>query len=362
MPPSPKPASERRTGNRTALIAFWGVVGGVSLVGAGILQYLGPPPQTPLPMAAIQHGPPIPSPPKPPVKPKVLPEVTAMGTGSTLPMGAPIPPANQALLGPAVTHPNWPVPRIAPNGLAPMRAYAASVPAIAGPHVALLVAGLGDDDAQSQEAITMLPAAVSFGLTPYGAHIGALAALACASGHELILEIPMQPLNPATENAGNEALVMAGPISLDQPMLDWDLSQFQGYAGVTDAIGASQGAGFMNNPNAKAWLLREIADKGLFFIDARQTGDSLYAWNRTADVVIDPVSAPQNEAAQLASLIQLAKLRGSALGILMIPAPNAVHMLQSWIQTLGANGVSLVPVSALVLPPSAPAATAMVSP
>jgi hypothetical protein len=208
----------------------------------------------------------------------------------------------------------------------------------------------------------MLPAAVSFGLTPYGAHIGALAALACASGHELILEIPMQPLNPATENAGNKALVMAGPISLDQPMLDWDLSQFQGYAGVTDAIGASQGAGFMNNPNAKAWLLREIADKGLFFIDARQTGDSLYAWNRTADVVIDPVSAPQNEAAQLASLIQLAKLRGSALGILMIPAPNAVHMLQSWIQTLGANGVSLVPVSALVLPPSAPAATAMVSP
>jgi len=170
----------------------------------------------------------------------------------------------------------------------------------------------------------------------------------------------MQPANPAIENAGNEALVMAGPITLDQPMLDWDLSQFQGYAGVTDAIGASQGAGFMNNPNAKAWLLREIADKGLFFIDARQTGDSLYAWNRTADVVIDPVSAPQNEAAQLASLIQLAKLRGDALGILMIPAPNAVHMLQSWIQTLGANGVSLVPVSALVLPPSAPAATAMV--
>jgi polysaccharide deacetylase 2 family uncharacterized protein YibQ len=358
MPPSPNPASERR--NRTALIAFWGVVAGVTLIGAGILQYLGPPPQQPQPMVAIQPRPTVLPLPKPPVKTKVLPIMTAIGTGSTLAMGAPIPLPIPALLGPAISNPNWQVPRIAPNGVAPMRAYAASVPAICGPHIALLVAGLGDDDSQSQEAITMLPAAVSFGLTPYGAHIADLAALARASGHELILEIPMQPLNPATENAGNEALVMAGPISLDQPMLDWDLSQFQGYAGVTDAIGASQGAGFMNNPNAKAWLLREVADKGLFFIEARQTGTSPYAWNRTADVVIDPVN-PQNEAAQLSSLIQLAKLQGNALGILMIPAPNAVHMLQGWIQTLGAKGVSLVPVSALVLPPNAPA-TAMVSP
>ncbi len=344
------------------MVAFWRAVAGVTLIGAGILQYLGPPPQKPLAMVAIQHAPAIPPAAKPPVTTKVLPEMTAIGTGSTLPMGAPIPAANQALLGPAITHPSWQVPRIAPDGLAPMRAYAAAVPAIAGPHVALLVAGLGDDDTQVEEAITMLPAAVSFGLTPYGAHIADVAALARASGHELILEIPMQALNPATENAGNEALVMAGPISLDQPMLDWDLSRFQGYAGVTDAIGASQGAGFMNNPYAKAWLLRQIAAKGLFFIDARQTGPALYAWNRTADEVIDPVSAPQNEAVQLASLIQLAKLHGNALGILMIPVPHAVQMLQSWIQTLGATGVSLVPVSAVVLPPGAPAATAMVSP
>jgi polysaccharide deacetylase 2 family uncharacterized protein YibQ len=74
------------------------------------------------------------------------------------------------------------------------------------------------------------------------------------------------------------------------------------------------------------------------------------------------VSAPQNEAAQLTSLIQLAKLQGNALGILMIPAPRAVQMLQSWIQSLGAKGVSLVPVSALVLPPAAPAAAATASP
>jgi polysaccharide deacetylase 2 family uncharacterized protein YibQ len=74
-------------------------------------------------------------------------------------------------------------------------------------------------------------------------------------------------------------------------------------------------------------------------------------------VVIDPVGAPQNEAAQLASLTAISKAQGSALGILMIPTPNSVQMLQSWAQSLHAQGVTLVPVSALVLPPTDQAAT-----
>jgi polysaccharide deacetylase 2 family uncharacterized protein YibQ len=350
---------------RTALLAFWGAVVAVAVIGVGVLQYLGPPEPPPLPMSAIVHGAVVPAKPaqvasKPAAASSpaaAVPSMSAMGTGSILAAGVPVPPPNPVLLGPAVTNPNWQVPRIAPSGLTPMQAYAAAVPGGAGPRVAVLVAGMGDDDAQSQEALTMLPAAVSLGFTPYGAHIADVAALARASGHETILEIPMQARDPATENAGNEALVMAGPITVDQPMLDWSLAKFQGYAGVTDAIGASQGAGFMDNPNAKSWLLQEIADKGLFFIDARQTGTTAYAWNRTADVVIDPIGAPEQESAQLASLTAISKAQGSALGILMIPTPNSVQMLQSWAQSLHAQGVTLVPVSALVLPPTDQAAT-----
>jgi polysaccharide deacetylase 2 family uncharacterized protein YibQ len=365
---------------RSVLLAFWGGIAAVGVIGAGILQYLGPPEPPPLPISAIVHGPaiPAPAPPrqvaasaaapqpaasKPAASPSPsLPSMSAMGTGSILPPGMPIPPPNPVLLGPAVSNPNWEVPKIGPNGLTPMQAYAATVPGGSGPRVAILVAGMGDDDAQSQEALTMLPTPVSLGLTPYGAHVADIAALGRASGHETILEIPMQARNPATENAGNEALVMAGPITVDQPMLDWSLAKIQGYAGVTDAIGASQGAGFMDNPTAKAWLLQEIADKGLFFIDARQTGTTAYAWNRTADVVIDPIGAPEQESAQLASLTAIAKAQGSALGILMIPTPVSVQMLQSWAQSLSAQGVTLVPVSALVLPPTAGPLTAAAGP
>jgi polysaccharide deacetylase 2 family uncharacterized protein YibQ len=371
------------------LLIFWGIVATIAVAGIAVLQYLGPPP-APLVAADFHHGaataklaskpqkiasatlPAKPSAAKPSAaspaaaspaaaQPKAPPaeSLLAMGTGSTLAAGSPIPAPMAKLLAPAASNPNWLVPRIGPDGTTPMRAYSASAAAAPGPHVAVLVAGVGDDDAQSQEAVTSLPAAISLAITPYGQHISEIAGLARASGHETLLAIPMQEANPATENAGNEALVMAGPITVDQPMLDWSLAQIQGYAGVTDAIGVTQGAGFMANPNAKAWLLQEIADKGLFFIDALQTGATPYAWSRTADVVIDPVSAPQNEQAQLAQLAADAKLHGDALGILLHPAPTALQTLSSWTQSLASQGISLVPVSALVLPPYAPpAATA----
>jgi len=360
-----------------ALMIFWGSFAGIGLAGVAVLQILGPPPLPPaIPASDIHHGslaaapavkvaanaavpatrPALPQPAETPVA--AAPPAAAMGTGSTLPPGSAIPLPMPALLTASATNPNWLVPRIGSNGLAPMRAYAASVSATPGPHVAVLVAGIGDDDSQSQEAVTTLPSAVSLAITPYGQHIADIAALARASGHETLLAIPMQEADPASENAGNEALVMAGPITVDQPMLDWSLSQFQGYAGVTDAIGVTQGAGFMDNPNAKAWLLQEIADKGLFFIDARQTGPAPYAWSRTADVVIDPVNAPQQEPAQLAELAADAKLQGTALGILLNPAPASLQGLANWAQTLGNQGITLVPVSALVLPPYAPPATA----
>ena len=352
--PAQKPAGARVLPK--ALIVFWGAFALIVLSGIGVLQYLGPPPAPLLPAADIHHGGGAAMAPAALVV-KTAAETPAstalpqLGTGSILAIGQAISAPDPALLVPSVTNPNWLVPHIAPNGLAPMRAYAGAAVSRPGPHVAVLVAGIGDDDSQSQEAVTTLPAAVSLAITPYGQHIADIAALARASGHELLLAIPMQEADPVTENAGDEALVMAGPIMLNQPMLDWNLSRFQGYAGVTDAIGVTQGAGFMDNPVAKAWLLQEIADKGLFFIDARQTGAVPYAWNRTADVVIDPIQAPEQESAQLTQLAADARLEGDALGVLLNPAPGALQTLANWTQTLAAQGITLVPVSALVLPP-----------
>jgi uncharacterized protein len=299
----------------------------------------------------------------------------SIGTGSVLPPGAPIPGPIAELLTPAPSNPNWLVPRIGPDGLTPMRAYAASTQtsstqASSGPQIAIMVAGIGYDDTQSLAAANTLPPAVSLAITPYGQHIADAITAARAAGHEILLALPMQETDPVTENAGNEALVVAGPVTLNQPMLDWNLSHFQGYAGVTDAIGVSMGGGFMNDSASNSWLMQELADRGLFFVDGheaaheagRNAGPLPYAWGRSADIVIDPVNAPQNEAAQLTSLVGIAKSQNAALGILLNPSPNAVQALAVWAEALGRQGITLVPVSALVLPPNAPAAVPTVSP
>lgn len=349
------PAS-RRTAERTAagrtpsrpLLIFWGGFAGIVLIGIGVLQYLGPP-------KAPANTRPANTAAAPPAAPAAPTPMAAMGTGSSLPPGHPIPAPMPALLAPSAANPAWLVPHIGPDGLTPMRAYSAGAVPGAGPHVAILVAGIGDDETESEDAVRSLPAAVSLALTPYGQHSTGIAALAREAGHETLLAIPMQEADPASQNAGNEALVTAAPITQDLPMLDWSLSRFAGYAGVTDAIGATQGAGFMNNADARSWLLQEIADKGLFFIGARPAGPAPYAWNRTADVIIDPVNAPEKESAQLAALAADARQQGNALGILLNPAPAALQTLAAWTRSLSAQGITLEPVSALVLPPDRPA-------
>lgn len=335
------------------LVIFWVVVAGVALGGIGYLQYLGPPPSAKAVASLVALVPPKQA-------PKVVPAaagppaalVRTIGTGSTLAPGAAIPGPISELLTAAPSNANWLVPQIGPDGLTPMRAYSAGTASTSGPEIAIMVAGLGFDDSQSQVAVSTLPAAVSLAIDPYGQHLASTVIAARTAGHEVLLSLPLQQTNPAIDNAGNEALLVTSPITLDQPMLDWNLSQIQGYAGVTDAIGPSMGSGFMQNSGAKSWLMQEIAGRGLFFVDANSPANESFAWGRTADILIDPINAPQDEAPQLATLVHIAKLQNAALGILLNPSPSAVQELATWAQSLGSQGVTLVPVSALVLPPS----------
>jgi polysaccharide deacetylase 2 family uncharacterized protein YibQ len=332
-----------------SLIIFWVVVAGVALGGIGYLQYLGPPP-LPKPLVPLA----VLAPPKVVTVTAGAPAVLArtIGTGSTLAPGAAIRGPISELLTAAPSNANWLVPQIGADGLTPMRAYSAGTVSSSGPQIAIMVAGLGFDGSQSQVTISTLPAAVSLAIDPYGQHIASTVIAARTAGHEVLLSLPLQQSDPAVDNAGNEALLVTSPITLDQPMLDWNLSQIQGYAGVTDAIGPSMGRGFMQNGTAKSWLMQELAGRGLFFIDAMAPANEPFAWARTADILIDPINAPQDEATQLATLVHIAKLQNAALGILLEPSTSAVQELAAWTQSLGAQGVTLVPVSALVLPPN----------
>ncbi len=80
-----------------------------------------------------------------------------------------------------------------------------------------------------------------------------------------------------------------------------------------------------------------------------------YAWNRSADLVIDddPVDAALLDQ-RLDALSHAALDKGSALGIVWLPRPVTVARVAAWTNTLAAKGLALAPVSAMSLPPAKP--------
>ncbi len=325
--------------------------------GAAYLQYLGPPPvaaSAGLPVAAPKPVAKAAAPAAPPIG-----ELTvkgSLGAASSLPAGSMIPLPEKKLLSPSDSNPLWLEPQIAADGTTPMQAYAASTPAGAAdtPEVAIMVAGLGDDISQSLTATTLLPAAVSLAISPYGHQLPATEDAARATGHEMILILPMP------------ALLVSLPLSQNQGTLDWAMAQIQGYAGVTDAFGPDMSGGFMDDAFSKSWLLTNIATRGLFFIEGNTNAETNpLVWGRTADQVIDPANGPAEQNADLAELAAAAQSQHTALGILLNPTPDAVKALAAWCGTLAQQGIRLVPVSALIVPPvafPAPSTTASAKP
>jgi polysaccharide deacetylase 2 family uncharacterized protein YibQ len=276
--------------------------------------------------------------------------ISSLSASPDLPRGAPIPDPMPALLTASAIDPHWLVPRIGPDGLTPMQAYAASQlpPASAAllppdvPRVAVIVAGLGDDATLDVQAAD-LPPEISLALSPYGRDVAPAAGLARGAGHETILILPMPGL-------------LAGyPARQNQSTLDWSMAQFAGYAGVTDAFSPAMGGGFLEDPASKSWLMNNIARKGLFYIEGDpDAGTPPLTAGLAADIVIDASDGPADESVKLASLITEAEAQKSAVALMLNPTPTSLRSLGEWAAGLVNADILLVPVSALVQPPDIP--------
>ncbi len=102
-------------------------------------------------------------------------------------------------------------------------------------------------------------------------------------------------------------------------------------------------------------ILSEIASRGLGYLDdgssprsvAPDVAATLAAPSARGDVVIDANAAPEVVDAALARLVELARQRGSAIGVASA-SPASVTRLARWTNELDLKGVALVPLSALM--------------
>jgi len=328
---------------------FWLTVFAVLGLGAGTLQLLGPPP--PAPPKPAQAAPPAAAASIPPAKPLVTqqreePSPHRPGRDTPGPIADPDP----ALLEPGPDGST--LPRIAADGRMPMQVYAAGFDRTTRrPRIGLVIAGIGMDSAASLAAIRALPAGVTLAVSPYAADPRRMLQAARLAEQEYLLSLPMEPESFPLNDPGKRALMTNLTPDENHTRLDWMLSRFAGYAGVTGAEGMLRGERFAAVKEQMAPVLTELAERGLLYLDARPGEQALpHVWNADVDLVLDePETAVDGK---LADLERIARDKGSAIGLLSAPRPLIVQRVAAWAGQLRDRGFVIAPVSALARPPA----------
>lgn len=244
-----------------------------------------------------------------------------------------------------------PLPIIAKNGRKAWKVYARPLPKglPAGPRIALVVGGMGISDSATSHAIETLPPEVTLSFAPYGAHLQDWIGKARDAGHEVLLELPMEPFGYPQNDPGPYTLLTSLQPAENISRLEWLLSRFAGYAGVMNY----QGARFTSSPTALSPILAALKARGLMYVDNGASQRSLapkLAGDANLPIavgtrMIDPVQNPDIIVQSFTALEGAAKQSGIAIGV-ATGFPVTVDQMTAWTKTLKDKGIVLVPVSA----------------
>lgn len=218
------------------------------------------------------------------------------------------------------------------------------------PLIALIIDDLGNQRLPGLRVIE-LEGPIACAIMPHTAHSTYLAEQAHAVGKEVILHLPMQPLEM-------ERIAGPGEISLDTDrsdltvILDFNLASVPHSAGISNHMGSL----ITRHPGHMRWLMDELNERGnLFFIDSFTTPASV-AYELAVEsgvpagrrhVFLDNVQTTAAIERQFDRLKQQASSRGYAIGI-GHPYPVTLDFLQAALPALAEEGFELVPVARIL--------------
>jgi polysaccharide deacetylase 2 family uncharacterized protein YibQ len=249
-----------------------------------------------------------------------------------------------------------PIPKVGPDGARPADVYSkrnASEKANPdGPQVAIVIGGLGVSATSTADALSKLPPNVTFAFTPYGSDLDNLVGRARDKGHEILLQVPMEPHDYPDNDPGPQTLLSS--LSADQNVdrLHWLFSRMQGYVGISNFMGAR----FTASDAALAPVLREVSRRGLIYVDdgssPRSQAAQIAGANRLpfakADVMIDAVPSASEIDNALKRLESAARDRGMAVGF-SSSLPASIDRIAKWAKAAQGRGIVLVPITKLAI-------------
>lgn len=354
-----------RRGLRLLAFAYFGFFAGLVLLGIAVVLWGDPRAGEPMVRFTLAQTPrnlattPVHLPPPNPATP----ENPAAKPGEPTPPPAIVPPevtqpvyAGAALVAdPALIEKtdNGPLPRIAADGTPPQRAYAAPALENGHPRIAIVISGLGISAKMTAAALASLPPQVTLAFAPYASDVQRWVGEARREGHEVLVEVPMEPYDFPDSDPGPHTLRSGVGEDANTERLVWSLTRFTGYTGVTNLLGGR----LLSDPDTLEPVLTYLARRGLLFYDngaashsaapdvAARTGVSF----ARATATIDTIETAMEIDRQLSELENAARAHGSASGAGFI-RPITIERVSQWAQGLSGRGFVLVPASAIVLP------------
>jgi polysaccharide deacetylase 2 family uncharacterized protein YibQ len=253
--------------------------------------------------------------------------------------------------------PQGPLPRIAEDGSTPLRAYAAGFVDDGRPRIAIVISGLGISAKATAAALQGLPAGVTLAVAPYGADAQRWVNEARAQGHEVLLEVPMEPYDFPDSDPGPYTLRSGVDEEVNAERLAWALTRFTGYVGVTNLLGDR----FLADPDSLEPALVFLARRGLMFFDNGAASHSAAADVAAragvafaqADTTIDTIQTAMEIDRRLSALEEAARAHGAAAGSGFI-YPITIDRVSRWADSLSSRGFVLAPASAIVAQPKPP--------
>jgi uncharacterized protein len=237
------------------------------------------------------------------------------------------------------------LPKIGADGTRPSQVYARPAAAKPGPRVAVVMGGLGIGQSATADAVAKLPAAVTLAFAPYGGDLERAVSRARDDGHEVMLQVPMEPFDYPDNDPGPHTLTVRAKPQENIERLHWVMGRFAGYTGLVTFMGAKLTADEM----ALAPILKEIAGRGLLLVDDGSSSRSVVRQGPTAlkaQTVLDAVPRAEAIDRELQRLEDLARERGTAIGSASA-LPLTIDRITRWTRTLEERGIQLVPLSAL---------------
>ena len=247
-----------------------------------------------------------------------------------------------------------PLPIRAADGRRPFDVYARPWSGARGARIALVIGGLGVSQTGTQAALEKLPAEVTLAFASQGNSLGRWMQVARRGGHEIVMQVPLEPFDYPNVNPGRNTLTVDASADENIKSLHWSLSRITNYTGIMNYMGAR----FTADPQAMGRLMAELGKRGLAYLDdgssARSMAPELALKSgvpyTSADTAIDAVQDRGEILKKLDELERIARAKGFAVGT-GSAFEVTVDTVSSWINEAKKRGIEIVPVSAVASDP-----------